>query len=249
MQVQVAIGSGDAGDGSLQMLAQDTDLVGVQIWGPQGVVRGKHGVALDGGAQILLGTVFNVEQPLGEAVMEQHQRASARNRDHSAEKVETAIEVVEGDAGAGRLHAFEEDLRGDGQLGGQDHVQQRLNFGELLPAEEPLAQPQVEAVQGAWYLADLSQDDEVLGHPVENLLQVQKTAVALDVQLVQHLGRVVRDVLPDGNREQFVYVYFKFEFKNVLPLEDEIGVEGHSRDRILYSKEQESRKDYLRASS
>lgn len=100
------------------------------------------------GAQVLLGAVFDVEQPLGEAVMEQHESAGPRDRDDPAQQVELAIELLVGErAVRRRLDAVEEDRLADRQLGRQYDVQQGLDPGELLAAEEALAQPQVQAVQ------------------------------------------------------------------------------------------------------
>lgn len=47
-------------------------------------------------------------------------------------------------------------------------------------------------------MADLSEEDGALGHPVQYAFQVQEAAVALYVKLVKHLGGVQGQVLPQG---------------------------------------------------
>jgi len=71
-------------------------------------------MALGGRAEILLRAVLHIQQPLGEAVMEEHQRTGARYRYHAAQLMKPAIKILDGDADAGCSHALVQDLLGDG---------------------------------------------------------------------------------------------------------------------------------------
>lgn len=80
-------------------------------------------MALSGRTKILLGAVLHVQQPFGEAVMKKHQCAGTRDRYHPSQQMEPAIEVLHGDADAGRLHALVQNLLSDGQFGGKYDVE------------------------------------------------------------------------------------------------------------------------------
>ncbi|KAF3838793.1 hypothetical protein F7725_010561 [Dissostichus mawsoni] len=58
--------------------------------------------------------------------------------------------------------------------------------------------PQVEAIEGAGDVTDLAKHDEVLHHAVQHALQVEEAATAFDVELVEHLGCLLGQVLPQG---------------------------------------------------
>jgi len=55
----------------------------------------------------------------------------------------------------------------------------RAHLGPGAAREEPLAQPQVEAVERSGDLVDVAQQHRAVGHAVQHRLDVQQTAVGL----------------------------------------------------------------------
>lgn len=80
----------------------------------------------------------------------------------------------------------------------QDYVQDGLDFGKLFSDKESLAEPQVEAIESARDVSDLTKHDEVLHDAVQHSLQVEEAAAALDVELIEHLSRLLGQVLPQS---------------------------------------------------
>ena len=142
--------------------------------------------------------VLHVQQPLGEAVMEQQLGAvgAPAAGEEGRQRGEAHAELRGGERRVACVRAAEQLSLGEWPPRRQHHVEQRPRRRELAPPEQPLAQPQIEAVERAGDVTDLAQPDEVLRHPVQHALQVQEAAVALDVQLVEHVGGVATQVPP-----------------------------------------------------
>ena len=148
--------------------------------------------------QVLLGTMLNIQEPLGKTVVKEDLSTSEAIDQQLGEDVQLLLKVLHGEG-----HVFGPDsivklLDSKRPAGGEDHVEDGLDFGKLLPDKQPLAEPQVEAIEGAGDVTDLSQHDEVLHHPVQHSFQVQEAAAAFDVQLVEHLGCLLGEVLAKG---------------------------------------------------
>ena len=86
----------------------------------------------------------------------------------------------------------------EGPASRQDDIEDGLDFGKLFSDKESLTEPQVEAVERPRDVTYLTQHDETLHYAVQHSLQVEEAAAALDVKLVEHLGRLLGEVLPQG---------------------------------------------------
>lgn len=81
---------------------------------------------------------------------------------------------------------------------GQDYIEDGLDFGKLFSDEKSLAEPQVQAVESARDVTDFTKHDKVFHHAIQHALKVEETATAFDVELIEHLGCFLGQVLPQG---------------------------------------------------
>lgn len=81
---------------------------------------------------------------------------------------------------------------------GEDYIKDGLDFGKLFSDKKSLAEPQVEAIESARDVADLAKHDKVLHHAIQHTLQVEEAATAFDMELIEHLGCLLGEVLPQG---------------------------------------------------
>lgn len=81
---------------------------------------------------------------------------------------------------------------------GEDYIKDGLDFGKLFSDKKSLAEPQVEAIESARDVADLTKHDKVLHHAIQHTLQVEEAATAFDMELIEHLSRLLGEVLPQG---------------------------------------------------
>lgn len=63
-------------------------------------------------------------------------------------------------------------------------------MGEKSPGKQPLAEPQVKAVEGSGDVPDLPQAHQRSCHTVQDPFEEKEAAAAFDVQQIQHVRRV-----------------------------------------------------------
>lgn len=81
---------------------------------------------------------------------------------------------------------------------GKDYIEDGLDFGKLFSNKKSLAEPQVEPIERAGDVTDLTKHNKVLHHTIQHTLQVEEAATAFDVELIEHLCCFLGEVLSQG---------------------------------------------------